>query len=161
MMKSCKFGAVIKKFSASQAEEGGQATMRLSLSMAEVNRKALAALCKNPEDASAALDAAAKTEGKLEIPCGQEVCALTVTAGAKKHDSPGVHFRRILLDSRGGECQMRISCDEPKTAAGGSFYLANVGQQVEFAVTPQQGSIEEEIGRKGKAKAAPEAGAGE
>lgn len=41
-MKAVKFEATIKKLQVRQAEEGGQACMTLTLSMAEANRRALA-----------------------------------------------------------------------------------------------------------------------
>jgi len=156
-MKPVKFEATIKKLQVRQAEEGGQACMTLTLSMAEANRRALAALCQDPEKAVSTLDQTATLPGgaKVEIPCGEEACSLTAQVDSKTHESPAVHFSRISLDSRGGECQMRIGYEEAKTAAGGQFYLSNIGQSVRFAVAPQQATIDDEVDRKKASQSAP------
>jgi hypothetical protein len=50
---------------------------------------------------------------------------------------------------------MRILYEEPKTAGGGSFYLAHIGQSVEFAVAPQQVTIDDEVEAKKGRQSAP------
>jgi hypothetical protein len=156
-MKAVKFEATIKKLQVRQAEEGGQATMTLTLSMAEANRKALAALCQDPEKAVGTLDQTATLPGgaKVEIPCGEEACSLAAQVESKVHECPAVHFTRISLDSRGGECQMRIGYEEAKTKDGGMFYLSNIGQSVRFQIAPQQATIDDEVDRKKAAQSAP------
>jgi len=151
-VNKCKFEAALKKFSAKAAEEGDESAMMLNLSMGEPNLDALAALCAKPEEADKALAAVVNAGGKIEIPCGDEACALTIMNGQKKHEPSAVTFGRISLDSRAGECQMRISYSEKRTSEGGKFYLASVGQSLSFAVAPQQATIDEEIGRKDSKK---------
>lgn len=153
-MMKVKFKANLNKFSVKAPEEGGVAYVTNVLSMSSPDRKALAALCEIPDDAQAALDAAGKAAAKIEIPCGQHVCSLTVTAGSKKHEPTGVCFKKVVLDSRGGECQMRIVYQEPKTNDGCGFYLRNLGVDLDIACTPTQATIDDEIAgkRKGQAK---------
>lgn len=150
-MKAVKFEANLFKFSAKAPEEGGVSYFTNTLSMAEPNRKALAALCESPDKAEEALEAAVKTKGKLEVPCGKETCILSVSTKSKKHETKEVRFKRIVLDARGGECQMRITYQEPKTKAGGTFYLDNLGYDFKLAAAPVQATIDDEIdAKKGK-----------
>ena len=131
-------------------EEGGESSLVATFSMAKPDRKALAALCEKPDEAVAALNAAVEAGGKVDIPCGRETCAITVGQGAKQLEASDVKFKKVSLDARGGECQMRIVMQQGKTVEAVNFYARNLGADVDVSAVPQQASIDEEIDRKKK-----------
>lgn len=143
-MTKCKFTATVKKVSGNPPEEGGQATMAVTLTLAEPNRKALAALTKNADKALAALEQAGEAGGLIEIPCGDEACAFGMTVGNKRFEQLGTCFRRIKVDARGGELGMRIDVDIPKTADGWKAMGQVLGGEAEFDAVPQQATIGED-----------------
>lgn len=152
-MLKVKFKANLKRFAASAPEDGNVGYITNSLALAGEELAALAAVCKEPEKTLAALKATKATGGKYEVLAGKNICVLTVKVGSKKHESQGVSFRKVMLDSRGGECQMRISYQEPKTNEGGSFYFGNLGAEMEVSSAPTQKTLQEEIDEKAKGKA--------
>jgi len=150
-MTKCKFKAVLNRLTLKAPEEGGASHITNTLSMAKLDHKALAALCDDPEQALTKLSAEAPA--KTEMPCGKQICVLSIQAGSKKHESPGVTFKKIVVDDRGGECQVRIVYQEPETINGCDFYIRNRGVDLEVACQPTQKTIDEEIAEKAKAKA--------
>jgi predicted xylose isomerase-like sugar epimerase len=156
-MQAVKFTANVAKLSARAPEEGGTATLTLALKLNKPDRKAFAALCEKPEEALKALDTVLDANGKVEIPCGQEVCSMSVgTGGGKAYQVAGATFKKVVLDARGGECQMGVVFSEPKTAEGLSFYGRLLGAEVDLSATPQQKTIDDEAEEKAARKKAPE-----
>lgn len=151
-MIKIKFKGNLKRFSLLAPEEGGVGYINNALAVAGEDMEALAAVCEDPAKALAALKTAKAVGGKSEIPAGKNVCVLTIKVGSHKHEPQGVTFKKVVLDSRGGECQMRIVYQEPKTIDGCMFYVRNSGVDLEIACQPTQKTIQEEIDEKGKAK---------
>lgn len=151
-MRPVKFTANVSKVTMKSPEEGGVSTLTLALKFNKPDRKALSALCEKPEEALKALDAVLDANGKTEIPCGKEVCSMTAGSGTKTHEVTEASFKKVVLDARGGECQMGVILQEPKTVEGVNFYARMLGADLDFAAAPQQRTIEEEVERKEKAK---------
>ena len=147
-MRKVKFTANLTKLTATAPEEGGVSMLTNSFSLNKPDRKAFAALCEKPDEALRALDATLDANGKAEIPCGKEVCALTVQMGSKAHEVTEAHFKKVVLDSRGGECQMRVVVQEPKTADAMLFYGRGLGCDLDLAAVPQQMTIDEAVEKK-------------
>jgi hypothetical protein len=152
-MNKTKFKANLNRFAAKAPEEGGVSYITNTLCLAGAEHKALAVLCEDPVKALDALDTVAATGGRAEIPAGKQICVLTVKVGDKKHEPQGVIIKKIKLDTRGGECQMHIVYQEPKTNDGCGFYLRNLGADLEVTCVPTEMTIQEEIDEKAKDKA--------
>jgi hypothetical protein len=147
-MRPVKFTANVAKFTARAPEEGGASTVAIALKFNKPDRKALSALCEKPEEALKALDAVLDANGKTEIPCGKEICSMTAGSGTKTHEVTEAGFKKVVLDARGGECQMGVILQEPKTVEGINFYARMLGADVDFAAAPQQKTIDDEVEEK-------------